>query len=84
MEPKVYYRLQKSQPLDNILIELSPARTHTPYFVRSILILSSHLSLSFQSGLFLSGFPTEIFSVFMFRPSYPPSFDYPNNIWRSV
>jgi hypothetical protein len=37
-------------------------------FLRSILILSSHLCLSLPSGLFPTGFPTKILYVFLFSP----------------
>jgi hypothetical protein len=36
--------------------------------IRSILILSTHLHLGLHSGLFPSGFPTKILSVFLFSP----------------
>jgi hypothetical protein len=36
-----------------------------PIFLRSILVLSSHLYLGLPSGLFTSGFPTEILLIFL-------------------
>jgi hypothetical protein len=58
---------------------------------RSTLILSSHLLLGLQSGLFPSGFPTInpvytsllLHTCCMFRP-YHPRFDHPNDIWWGV
>jgi hypothetical protein len=43
-----------------------------PYHLRSILILSTHLRLGLPSGLFPSGFPTNILYVFFpIRPTCP-------------
>jgi hypothetical protein len=44
-----------------------PVRSH-PFSLRSILILSTHLSLGLPSGLFPSGFPTNILYAFRFSP----------------
>jgi hypothetical protein len=58
-------------------------------YLRSILILFSHLRLILPCGLFLSVFPTKILyalliSRYMTRPSRPPWFDFPNNIRWTV
>ena len=55
----VHYRIHKCPPPVPIFSQLDPV--HTPYFTswRSILILSSHLSLGLPSGLFPPGFPTK-------------------------
>jgi len=68
--------------------------TSTPFqptSLRSVLILSSHLRLDFPSGLFLLGFPTEIFYPFLSphacclpRLSHPPWFDHRDNTCWSV
>jgi hypothetical protein len=55
--PKVYYRVNKTPPLVPIPIQLNPVH---PTFLRYILILSTHLRLDLRSGLFPSGFPTDI------------------------
>jgi hypothetical protein len=55
--PKVHHRVHKSPPLDPILSQTNPVNA-TPFFLRSILILSSHLLLGLSSGLFPSSFPT--------------------------
>jgi hypothetical protein len=41
---------------------------HILSLLRSILILSTHLRLGLPSGLFPSGFPTNILYVFIFSP----------------
>jgi hypothetical protein len=40
-----FYRVQKSPPLVSILRQMNPAQTLLPYFLRSIVILFSHLCL---------------------------------------
>jgi len=54
-------------------------------------MFSSHLHLGLPSGLFLSCVPTKTLYAchisharYMARPSHPPWFHHPNNIWRSV
>jgi hypothetical protein len=58
--PKVQCRIHKSPPLVPILSHLIS--------LRSILILSTHLRLGLPSGLFPSGFPTNILYAFLFSP----------------
>jgi hypothetical protein len=48
--PKVHHRVLKSPPLVPTI----------PFYLRSILILSTHLRLGLPSGLFPSGFPANI------------------------
>jgi hypothetical protein len=48
--PKVHYRFQKSPPLVPILRSVQSISPY-PIFLRSILILSTHLSLSFPNGI---------------------------------
>jgi hypothetical protein len=48
-----------------------------PTYLRSMLILSSHLRLVLPCGLFPSGFPTNILHTFSFSPmraTFPPHF----------
>ena len=53
------YRAHDRPPLVPILIQMNPTNTLDPTFLRSILILLSHLHLGFPSRLFPSGFPTK-------------------------
>ena len=55
---KAHYRTHKCMPPLPILSQLHPVPTTPPTSWRSILILSSHLSLGLPNGLFPSGFPT--------------------------
>jgi hypothetical protein len=63
--PKVHHRVHKSLPLVPILSHIDPVHTILSY-LRSIFILSTHLRLGLPSGLFPSGFPTNILYAFHF------------------
>jgi hypothetical protein len=65
--PKFHYRVQKSPPLVPTLSQIDPVHT-IPSYLRFILILSTHLCFGLCSGLFLSGFPTNILYTFLFAP----------------
>jgi hypothetical protein len=65
--PKVHYRFHKSPPLVSILSQIEPVHI-IPSYLRSILILSTHLRLDLPSGLFHSVFPTNILYLFLFSP----------------
>ena len=56
---KVHYRTHKRPPPVSILGQPNPVHIPTSTSWRSILILSTHLSLGLPSGLFPSGFPTK-------------------------
>jgi hypothetical protein len=58
--PKAPYRVHKSHPL--VLSHINSIS------LRSILILSTYLRLDLPSGLFHSGFPTNILHAFLFFP----------------
>jgi hypothetical protein len=63
---KVNYSVQKSPPLVSILNLLNPVHTTPSNLLSSILVLSTHLRFDLPSGLFSSGFPTNIFYAFLF------------------
>jgi hypothetical protein len=57
LNPKVHYGIQNCSPPVSILSQPNPVHTPHPTSWRSILILSSHLSLDLSSGLFPHVFP---------------------------
>jgi hypothetical protein len=63
--PKVYYRVQKWQPLVLILSQMYPQSTPIP--LRYTQVLPSHLRLRLPCGLFPSGFPIKYTCI-----SHPP------------
>jgi hypothetical protein len=68
MKPKVHYRVHNIPPLIPILSQIDPIHTipSHPIYLRSILILSTHLRLGLPRGLFHSGIPTNILYEFLF------------------
>jgi hypothetical protein len=73
MEPEGSLPVHKSPPYPTRLIQPIPSH---PISLRPILILSTHLYLAPPSGLFPSGFPTNILYAFLFYPSHPPWLDH--------
>jgi hypothetical protein len=65
--PKVHYRVHKSPPLVPILSQINLIHTLASY-LRSILILYNYPRIGLLSGLFPSGFPTNIIHAFLFPP----------------
>jgi hypothetical protein len=66
--PKVHHRVHKSPPLVPILSQFDPVPTIPSYLSKILLILSTHLRFGLPSGLFPSGFPTNILYVFLVSP----------------
>jgi hypothetical protein len=62
---KVHYRVHKSSPLVPTLSQDKPIHTNPSYLSKIYLILSTHLRLGLPSGLFHSGFPTNILYAFI-------------------
>jgi hypothetical protein len=60
--PNIHCRVQKNPPPALILSQINPV--HRPHLI--YLILFTHLCLGLSSGLFPSGFPTNILHAFFF------------------
>jgi hypothetical protein len=66
--PKVHYRVHKSLPLISILSQINPVHT-TPFYLSKIQFNITHQrSLGLPTGLFPSGFHTNILYAFLFSP----------------
>jgi hypothetical protein len=91
--PKVCYHVHKKSPPTGSLSRARSIRFIPPYPIslRSILI-ATHWGLGLPSGLFPSGFPTNILHVFCSSPHscYMPSsplprwIDHSNYVWQRV
>jgi hypothetical protein len=66
--PKVYYSVHKGAPLAPTLSQINPIYTLPFYFPKIYSNNFLSLSLALPSGLFLSGFPTEIFYTSLISP----------------
>jgi hypothetical protein len=64
-KPNAHYCVHKSHQLVPTMSQINPVHT-TPSYLRSILILFTYLHLGLLSGLFPSGFPTNILHAFVF------------------
>jgi len=69
-DPIFYYLVHNSQPSVPILSRINSGQTLIFYW-RFVLILSSHLHLDIQSGLFPLGFPTRSCTHLFFLPWVP-------------
>jgi hypothetical protein len=72
--PRFHYRLHKSPPLVSILSQMNLIHTIPSYRSKIHFNIAHHLRLGLPSGLFFSGFPTNILYAFLFSPicaTYP-------------
>lgn len=53
-----------------------------PVYIKSILILSSHVYLGFLSFRGPSGYPTKMLCTFLISPIFKSWLDHPNNLWK--
>jgi hypothetical protein len=60
LSTNIHCLIHKSPPMVHILKQINPVRTIPFYLSKIYLILFCHLRLGLPSGLFLSGFPTQI------------------------
>ena len=60
MEPKGSILIHKGSPAISILCRINPITRTETYFLRSILILFSHLRLGLPKGLIPVGLPVKI------------------------
>jgi hypothetical protein len=84
---KIHYRVHKSPPMISIPSQTNPIHP-IPSYLRSILILSTHLHLGPPSDLFPSGVSTNnlyavLFprSCYMPCPFHPPWRDHSSYVW---
>jgi hypothetical protein len=88
--PKVYYRVYKSFPHVPILSQIIQSIPHHSIFLRSILILSTHLCLGLLGGLLPSGYRINILYAFLFLsipaifPTHLIPHGHSNYTWRRV
>ena len=68
--PKVHYSIHKFPPPVRVLSQIDPVHAPAPHSTswRSILILSSHLSLILPRDLFSSDFPTKTLFISLLAP----------------
>jgi hypothetical protein len=66
--PKVHYLVHKSPPTVPILSQINPIHTIPHYLSEIHFNIVAQLRLGLHSGLFPSGFPTNILYAFLFSP----------------
>jgi len=85
--PKVHFRAHSSPPLVPILNQINPVQTFPPYFPKINSNINLHLRLGLPSGVFPSGFPTEILYAFLVYPkraTYPAHLILPDLITLTI
>jgi hypothetical protein len=75
--PKLNSHVHMSPPLFPVLKQMNPVHIFHPIFLRSIIILFSHLRVGLTSSLFLSGSLTiTLYTILIYsiRATFPPHF----------
>jgi len=75
MKPKGSLQYSQKPTIVSSLNQIKPIKSSHPIYLRSILILSSHLLLGLPNDVFPLGSPTKILHAFLFSPVRVIRFD---------